>query len=64
MAARAQDLPGMAAGVLEQTKQAHSAVATHDRDESLNHVRKAMSLALDIQQTSLGTGAPTGSGLS
>jgi hypothetical protein len=54
----------MAAGVLEQTKQAHSAVATHDRDESLNHVRKAMSLALDIQQTSLGTGAPTGSGLS
>jgi len=63
MAARAQDLPGMAAGVLEQTKQAQSAVTTHDRDEALNHVRQAMSLALDIPQPRWGR-RPAGSGLS
>src|ERR1700676_3545544 len=47
-----QDLPGMAAGILEQTDMARKAVAARNRAESLDHIRKASLLAGEIQKQS------------
>jgi hypothetical protein len=53
VAAGAQtDVSGLAAGVLDQTKQARQAIAAHDRDGAIAHVRNAMATVSLIQQNS------------
>jgi hypothetical protein len=51
MAASAQsDLSNLAAGVLDQTKQAREAVVAHDRDAAVDHVKRAIATVNQIQQ--------------
>ncbi len=47
----------MAAGVLEQTRQARASVAALDRDSAIRHVEQALMLARGIQES-----APAGAG--
>jgi len=47
-----QDLPGLAAGILEQTDMARKAVAARDKGEARDHIRKASLLAGEIQKQS------------
>ncbi len=44
-----QDLPGLAAGILDQTEQARRDVAAHSQQSALEHIRIAASMAGDIQ---------------
>ncbi|MBV8903365.1 MAG: hypothetical protein JOZ22_06985 [Acidobacteriia bacterium] len=44
----AQDLPGMAAGILEQSKLGRQAVAQHDSAAALDHIRQGKILANEI----------------
>lgn len=46
----AQDLPGMAAGVLEQTDLARQAIAMNDTPAAIDHIHQAQTLALDIRK--------------
>ena len=46
------DTSSLAAGVLDQTKQARQAIAAHDRDAAISHVRNASATVQLIQQNS------------
>jgi hypothetical protein len=48
----AQDLPGMAAGVLQQTNLARQAISAHEKSAALDHVRQGLTLTTQIQQAS------------
>ncbi len=48
--ALAADLPGMAAGILEQTGQARQAVANRDRDSAVTHLDQADELVRQIEK--------------
>src|SRR5215469_6424922 len=54
----AQDLPGMAAGVLAQTNAARQAVRRRDQQAALDHVRQGQTLAAQIQSASAGQPQP------
>jgi hypothetical protein len=49
-AAAQPSLSNLAAGVLDQTKQARQAIAAQERDAALNHVRRAIATVAEIQQ--------------
>jgi hypothetical protein len=46
------NLPGMAAGILDQAKLAQQAVGLRDRDAAMDHIKQGLSLANEIQQNS------------
>jgi hypothetical protein len=54
----AQDLPGMAVGVLQQTDLARQAVARHDSAAALDHIRVGYTLADQILQAEPGAAHP------
>ena len=45
-----QDIPGMAGGILEQSKLAGQAVNAHDKTAALDHIRQGSALAAQILQ--------------
>jgi hypothetical protein len=47
-----RDLPGMAAGILDQSKLAQQAVASRDKDGAIDHIKQGLSLADEIRQDS------------
>jgi hypothetical protein len=47
-----RDLPGMAAGILDQSKLARQAVASRDRDGAMDHIKQGLSLADEIRRNS------------
>jgi YfdX protein len=44
------DLSNLAAGVLQQTRVAKQAIASHDRDSAIGHVKQAIATVNEIQQ--------------
>jgi hypothetical protein len=54
----AQDLPGMAAGVLAQSDAARQAVRNRDQQAALDHIRQAQNLAVRILNASTGRPQP------
>lgn len=44
------DLSNLAAGVLQQTRMARQAIASHDRDSAVGHVKQAIATVNEIQQ--------------
>jgi hypothetical protein len=59
LAASAQsNLPNLAAGVLDQTGQARQAIAAHDRDTAVGHVRRAIATVDQIQQSATDSPRP------
>lgn len=44
------DLPNLAAGVLQQTHMARQAIAAHDRDSAVGHVKQAIATVNEIEQ--------------
>jgi hypothetical protein len=59
LAASAQsNLPNLAAGVLDQTGQARQAIAAHDRDTAIGHVRRAIATVDQIQQSATDSARP------
>ena len=59
LAASAQpNLSNLAAGVLDQTKQARQALAAHDRDTAMGHVKRAIATVNEIQQNAADASRP------
>ncbi len=52
------NLPGMAEGILGQSKQARQAVASRDRAGANDHIQQGLSLAAEIQQNSPSSSHP------
>jgi hypothetical protein len=52
------NLPGMAAGILDQAKLAQQAVASRDQNGATDHIKQGLSLANEIQQNSPDTPRP------
>ena len=44
------DIPNLAAGVMQQTHMARQAIASHDRDSAIGHVKQAIATVSAIQQ--------------
>src|SRR5437868_3291838 len=54
----AQQLSGMAAGIVTEATLARQAVAQHDQTAAFDHLRQASSLAADIARQSAATSRP------
>jgi len=52
------NLPGMAAGILDQAKLARQAVASRDKDGAADHIKQGLSLAEEIRQNSPDAAGP------
>ena len=52
VASRAQDLPGLAAGILEQSDLARKAVASNDKQAAADHINQALANARNIKEHS------------